>query len=87
MTASFFTDKTGLFLLIPNTLYVPPGSSSKAKSAATSSLEAATDANRGTQWLILTRPQGVVEVSGLVLRSERDLLLTLGRSGRSRSSL
>lgn len=38
-----------------------PPSKGKAKSQTTT-LEAATDSTRGTQWLLLVRPQGVMEV-------------------------
>lgn len=42
----------------------PPSSASgdSKQKNATASLESAVDAQRGTQWLILCRPQGVIEV-------------------------
>ena len=38
------------------------GDASDKGKNVTSSLEAAVDAQRGSQWLVLCRPQGVVEV-------------------------
>ncbi|KAH8116054.1 cleavage factor protein [Phellopilus nigrolimitatus] len=55
----FFSDQSGIFELHTN----PKSTASDNKQkGATASLESAVDAQRGTQWLILCRPQGVIEI-------------------------
>lgn len=55
----FFLDKSGVFEIQAN----PTGAQGAAsQKTGTGSLESAVDSQRGTQWLILCRPQGVVEV-------------------------
>ncbi|KAF8520929.1 CPSF A subunit region-domain-containing protein [Hysterangium stoloniferum] len=62
LAASFVTDQTGLFKLANN----PGATHGKSKlKGQTTTLEAATDASRGTQWLMLCRPQGVMEIWSL----------------------
>lgn len=53
-------DQSGLF----RTAYNPTALHGKSKGKnQTITLEAATDVNRGSQWLVLCRPQGVMEVN------------------------
>ncbi|KAL5476911.1 CFT1 [Sanghuangporus weigelae] len=58
----FFTDRSGLFELDVNPSPPPSASGDSKQKNSTASLESAVDAQRGTQWLILCRPQGVVEI-------------------------
>ncbi|THH10614.1 hypothetical protein EW145_g1206 [Phellinidium pouzarii] len=59
---SFFSDKSGVFELYANTTSTNPEASDSKQKSASASLESAVDTQRGTQWLVLCRPQGVVEL-------------------------
>ncbi|KZT36486.1 hypothetical protein SISSUDRAFT_989137 [Sistotremastrum suecicum HHB10207 ss-3] len=65
IAGSFFTDKTGMFSVLSAQSGEPVQLNGKEKTAGTSSIEAATDTDRGTQWLLLCRPQGVMEIWAL----------------------
>ncbi|TFY69793.1 hypothetical protein EVG20_g3009 [Dentipellis fragilis] len=58
IAGSFFTDTCGLFQTHNN----PADSGEAAGQGATSTLQAVMNAGQKTQWLILCRPQGVMEV-------------------------
>ncbi|KAA1478696.1 hypothetical protein DENSPDRAFT_845850 [Dentipellis sp. KUC8613] len=58
IAGSFFTDTCGLF----QTHHNPADDGEAAGQAATSTLQAVMNAGQRTQWLILCRPQGVMEI-------------------------
>ncbi|GJJ10703.1 hypothetical protein Clacol_004930 [Clathrus columnatus] len=62
LAASFCTDQANLLKLGYNPTSVQSKNKGKGQ---TTTLEAATDANRGTQWLVLCRPQGIMEIWSL----------------------
>ncbi|EJD05583.1 cleavage factor protein [Fomitiporia mediterranea MF3/22] len=58
----FFLDQSGIFELHMSESSPTTGTSDDKQRMGTGSLESAVDAQRGTQWLVLCRPQGVVEI-------------------------
>lgn len=54
LAASFYQDQSGIFKIVTR--------ASGVQGPASTTIENAMDEGRGTQWLVLVRPQGVVEV-------------------------
>lgn len=84
LTGCFFTDHTGLFQSALENVGAPPGSAVSEK--PTSTLQNVMGPATRTQWLLLVRPQGVVEVWLPLYPSLRRLLNPGNRYGRSRNS-
>jgi cleavage and polyadenylation specificity factor subunit 1 len=68
----FFTDSSGIFEAHANPDSSTVGTNGVDKTV-TSTLQAAVNSEKRSQWLILVRPQGVMEVRSVPLR----LLLSL----------
>ncbi|KAG9227086.1 hypothetical protein CCMSSC00406_0008286 [Pleurotus cornucopiae] len=66
LTGCFFVDTTGIFSS-PN--HQPPPSTQVGGKGNTTTLQAAVNAGSHSQWLLLVRPQGVMEVCLLFLNS------------------
>ncbi|KAJ8701115.1 mRNA cleavage and polyadenylation factor subunit [Pleurotus ostreatus] len=62
LTGCFFVDTTGLFSS-PN--HQPPPATQVGGKGSTTTLQAAVNAGSHTQWLLLVRPQGVMEIWSL----------------------
>lgn len=60
VAACFYSDQSGIFQ--SQGAATSLGASNARSKSVTLSLEAAVDSKRGSQWLILCRPQGVMEV-------------------------
>ncbi|KAI5121116.1 hypothetical protein M0805_002789 [Coniferiporia weirii] len=58
----FFSDKSGIFELHTNPASASAETADVKQKSGSASLESAVDTQRGTQWLVLCRPQGVVEI-------------------------
>lgn len=59
LTGCFFVDATGLF---SSPLHQPPPTTPVKEKSSTTTLQAAVNAGSHSQWLLLVRPQGVMEV-------------------------
>lgn len=55
----FFTDTSGIFEVFVNPLMTAAGANTDSK---VTTLQAAMDSEKRSQWLVLVRPQGVMEV-------------------------
>ncbi|ESK98097.1 cleavage and polyadenylation specific protein [Moniliophthora roreri MCA 2997] len=62
LTGCFFTDSTGLFEKNHQTNIPPPSATSEKGGNITSTLQSVVSAENRTQWLMLVRPQGVMEI-------------------------
>ncbi|KAK7059173.1 mRNA cleavage and polyadenylation factor subunit [Paramarasmius palmivorus] len=65
LAGCFFTDTTGLFMGNHHTNVPPPSATSEKNGNVTSTLQAVVSADNRTQWLMLVRPQGVMEIWSL----------------------